>query len=290
MNSSGTRNKQKGLALIVVLWVSIIITLLITSFTKIVRSSISKAETENSLSLHYSSLDSTFEFAMFRLIDQKQQKKWIHKQQIRKVQVHGKRFDIKIIDPKGLIDINYADKNILLSLIGRLIKNRNKAREITEQILSWRNKKNNGSSQKSDFSFRHYEELLRLPAMTGEYFDEIKRYITVYSGQKKINPATAPAEVLLSVPGLSKPLVENLLKQRSANPGDKKIYSDIITRSDGLLSLSRRNIHIIYISSPWGKTGKLVGRRYVAVTGLDAKRPYRLLSWSDYMSDERQGV
>lgn len=288
MDLIGKREKQRGLALVVVLWISIIMTLLVTSFVKVVKTGIAKTGTEASLLLHYANLDSALEMTMFRLIDKKTTKTWLRPELVHRLRLNRSNINIKIDDPAGLIDLNFSERNILSPFIRRIIGNQGKADEITEQILSRR--KIGLSKKKSYFAFRHHQELLRLPAVNGEYFKLLRNFITVHSGQKQINPSTAPREVLQSIPGISRPLTEAFLKRRKTNPEDKNIYADLITRSDGLLALSKRNFHIIYIAAPWGKTGKFIGRRYVVATGLDKDKPYRLLSWSNYVSDSGQRV
>lgn len=278
---------QRGVALVVVLWMSIILTVLVSSFANVIKSSIVVAGTENSMMLHYARIDSALELAVFRLMDKKKKQIWLSPGQINKVRMDGKDISIRIADPKGLVDINRADRNMLRALFRRVTGDQSKSDEIVRQILARRTQKTTSTKIQNrinagQLSFRDIEDLLALPAMNAEIFRKMSEVITVFSGQKKINPVTAPRDVLLSVPGLTGPFVADFLQKRKRDINDKRNYTDIVTRSDGALALSKRDVHIIYITAAWGKSARPLGRRYVVAMALDREKPFRILSWSDY--------
>ena len=281
------KNGQRGVALVVVLWMSIILTVLVSSFANVIKSSIVIAGTENSILLHYAGIDSALEVAVFGIMDKKKKKVWLRPGRINKVRISGKDINIRIVDPKGLVDINRADRNMLRALFRRVTGNQSRSDEIVRQIIAKRTQKTaptkiQNRSGARQISFRHIEDLLALPAMNADMFGKMSGIITVFSGQKKINPATAPREVLLSVPGLTGPFVADFLQKRKRDVEDTRNYTDIVTRSDGALALSKRDVHIIYVTAAWGKSSQLLGRRYVVAIGLDREKPFRILSWSDY--------
>ncbi len=282
--------EQRGLALVVVLWVITIMTLLVASFSTIVKTSIVIAGTESDLTRHRTLVDSGVEIAVFRMMDKATKKTWLHPDKAQRIKFAGKALNIRIIDASGLIDLNKVDSKFFEDFLKRYARSSDQVKTVLNFILARRSagpKKTDGKSgqikkTQNLYGFSHVSELMTVPGVTPDLYKQIKPYITVHNPQGSINPASAPYEILLSVPGLSKPAIEGMLKKRSANPSDGNIYSDAITRSKGVLSISKSNFYIIYVTSPWQQTKKLVGRRYVIGTELDEKAPYRLLSWSEF--------
>ncbi len=285
--------EQRGLALVVVLWVITIMTLLVASFSTIVKTNIVIAGTEANLTQHSTLIDAGVDIAVFRILNKATQKLWLHPDKGQKVTFENKILNIRIINTSGLIDLNKTDGKLLLDFVKRYARDSDQAKNVVASILARRPDKKGEQKQQTsglpvkknsniEYSFSDINELMTVPGMTQELYKKINPFITVHNAQGKINPASAPYEVLLSVPGLSKPGIAGLLKRRTDNPDDKKIYSDAITRSGGILSVGKNNVFVVYITSPWAQTKKLVGRRYIIATKLDDQEPYRLLSWSEF--------
>ncbi len=290
MNAIRRYKEQEGLALVVVLWVITIMTMLVASFSTIVKTNIVIAGAESDVTQHITHVDSGLDIAVFRMLDEVSKRKWLHPDKAQNVNFAGKALNIRIIDTSGLIDLNKADGKFLQDFLKRYANNSDQADTVLKAILGRRMAQAQKDTQQPKtqkkslnmYSFSHVSELMTAKGMTLDFYNKIKAFMTVHNPQGSINPAVAPYEILLSVPGLSKPAIEGLLKRRSENPQDKKIYSDAITRSEGILSISDSNFFIIYITSTWKQSKKLVGRRYVVGIELDDTAPYRLMSWSEF--------
>ncbi len=151
-------------------------------------------------------------------------------------------YRVGIMDETGKISINgLTDSSgiLLKNLLVRLEVAPETADTIVDSILDWKDADNltrlNGAeddyymslanpyhAKNADFSTP--EELLMVKGMTEEILfgnGETKGllpFITVYSKHSGVNIATAPREVLLSIPGMTDGVAESILAYREAAP------------------------------------------------------------------------
>ncbi|MCK4519563.1 MAG: general secretion pathway protein GspK, partial [Candidatus Omnitrophica bacterium] len=134
-----------------------------------------------------------------------------------------------IIDEERKININKAQRSVIERLFRIVGLSEMKAQNLSASIVDWRDKDSElsiplGSAEDryyrnlrdpyeaKDADFEVLDELLLVRGMTGEIFDEIKGFITIY-GEGKVNINTASEDVLLSL-GLHASVVNKILSFR----------------------------------------------------------------------------
>ena len=285
--------KQKGMALIVVLWITAGLALLITSLNSIVRTSVVMAGGETISLQHDTLLDTGLEITAAKLIDENLERQWKPSDKIRKIRVGNRRLRIKVGDPNGLVDLNKTEKEVLANLFSQFT-DRGKAQKLVDIIISLRPGKNQGrlpsvrganrsvnqSGNRAAVTdhFIDISQFRRLSGVDNQLYKDLLPYLTVHSSDGKINPATAPAAVLGSIPGISRLQAEDIVRTRSTNGLDKQYLSNLRSRYGRVLSQVKSDVFIVTVTSPWQNTGKLVGKRYVIATQLDKTRPFNLLA------------
>ncbi len=299
MKQLHNRPSERGIALIIVLWITLTIALFVSSFNSIVRSSIKVRDVEQKLLKHSLEIDSGLEIAVMKLINKNKNNRWKADSISKKINYNGKILTITISDPNGLVDLNTSDGRILKNLFSKVTGNRLMSDQITNEVLSRRpksekksdkkekNPKNEQESKKPQsvqsapkLNFIDLTQFRRLPGMTAAEYKKIIPYITVHNRDGKINPMTAPLKVLEAIPGISGIQARDLLQRRENLDPKSQYYSDLKTRTGDSLNISESNIYIIKITSLWnGNITK--GKKYIVITELDKKRPYRLLSWGN---------
>ncbi len=129
-----------------------------------------------------------------------------------------------MMDEERKININKADKFVLINLLGKDNKDNE---EIAASIMNWRGtaRMPGGGAWDGDYesltfpykckhaNFSVIEELMLVKGMTPELFESIKDYVTVY-GDGKININTASKKVMLAC-GLGENLVASIMNVRN---------------------------------------------------------------------------
>ena len=278
--------KQRGMALVLVLWMTAVIALLVITFSNLVRTSIKVSDVESKLIKHSALIDSGLEIAVSHLIDKNKETQWKADSTDRQIRVNEKVVTINIQDPNGLVDLNKSNSQIVYNLLSEVISTKSKVDQLFEAILRLRPEKKEKSDKKGKKPKTAFEnvfidltQLHQLDGMTKEIYDKITPFLTVHGRDGKINPVTALYEVLVSVPGITRIQARDLVNRRANLDPKSQYFSDLKSRTGNFLNLNRGNVFIITVMSSWLDTGKQIGKKYIVVTELDNKSPYRLLSW-----------
>jgi general secretion pathway protein K len=297
--------RQRGLALLIVLWIIVSAALVVSAFNAAVRSGVSFVGSEVQLTRTEALLDAGVEIAAARLMDEEEARRWQPDATRHDVAFAGVELAITIEDANGLVDLNKADKELLMGLLRQFAGSELKAGQLRDHILRARGKPSTPRrTSKETMESRPFVEPERNPAatasneipafidvgqlrglegMTVELYRAIAPLVTVYSEDGRINPLAAPEEVLGSVPGLSRRDIEML---RAAPRAPKKeqaeeqeaMLGEIARRAGAYLTDKPGPAFIVAVEvlSPGAKKGARAV--YVIATGLDESAPYRLIA------------
>jgi general secretion pathway protein K len=127
--------------------------------------------------------------------------------------------------------------------------------------------------------FRSVDELLTLPSMTRTIYDRLRPFMTVYAQSAHVNPATAPREVLLAIPGISPALVALVLAARNRGQADLPSVAmpDLAGARQFLAVLDARTVTIT--AEVVAEPGTDFLREAVAAATSDPYHPFRVLEW-----------
>lgn len=162
------------------------------------------------------------------------------------IRFDGHAITVAIQDEAGKVDINVANKDTLTALLKPTDLSGADIEDLTNHIIDWRS--NPKLSAKANIvpveyqglgyayhsrhaPFQTIDELRLVDGMTPEVYDQIASGITVYSGRKQIDPATAPLAALLTLPGLDRQKAIDVIAGRdkgipySPPPGQTSIDS-----------------------------------------------------------------
>jgi general secretion pathway protein K len=239
---------EKGIALLMVLWVLTILMVLVLSF-----SFMTKTDTYATLSFKEGTekkllAEAGIERGILELFYRDANKNqavileglevWKTDGTSYKDQMGDGEYTVRITDESGKIDINMiSDTNS--DILRNLLKNSGIAEEevntIVDSILDWKDADDlhhlNGAESEyymslpnpykaKDADFDTLEELLLVKGMTDEilYGNNEKKGIidllTVYSKKSKINVNAAPKEVLMAVPGITPDIADSIISFR----------------------------------------------------------------------------
>lgn len=293
------RPRERGVALLVVLWIIASATLLVVSFNATVRSGLSFVNSEVGLSRSEGLLDAGLEIAVARLIDEEPARRWLPDGLARSVPFAGYRLRIKISDPNGLIDLNKADEKVLLEFFKQFTDTDSKARAIRDRIKLARDQAMKTGQPASAFAqtdtgdgtdkpphapaFIDAAEARMIEGVSADLYRQVLPFLTVYSRDGAINPLSAPQEVVSAdaeLRGLDfAARREAFLAGRHPEP---RADQDRNSGSDNRDELDPDGgfgpAYIVEVATAAKGERYSAKKIFVIATGLDTDAPYRILA------------
>lgn len=238
--------RQRGIALLLVLWALVLLTVIAGSLTTTVRTELSMAASLVSEVRGRALIDAGFTYVLAnylganrselkeRLPADGQLREWVYDGHLLKVGLTGE---------DGRIDLNLADEALIKGALLSVGLEAQVAEEVGDAIADWRDVDDlhrlagaEDAEYESagylygakDGRFESVAELGLVYGVNKTIYDQIAPLFTVHSGAKTINPQYADRAVLLAIPGSSADLVDVFIENRdSKNPLDTGIVLPI---------------------------------------------------------------
>lgn len=227
-------NKNRGFALLIVLWVSILLTVLISGY-----SMLSHTETLQSRFMFddaqakYMAL-AGIERAVFELRKPDLETRWQADGRPYEFDLDDAVIEVKILDETGKVDINAAPEQMLMDLFASVGVDEQQAQQLTDAIQDWRDPDDLArlaGAEDDDYESAGYpygakdapfdtvEELQQVMGMNYELFTLLEPSITVFSGRSTVNAAFAPLSVLRALPGMDPDQAQQFIDSRQQVTG-----------------------------------------------------------------------
>jgi len=225
-------SRQRGVALVLVVWVAVILSVIAASFimerrteAMIVLNSVSLARAQNAA-------DAGVARAVAEAYrnDPNATDAWKRDGMPHDFAFEGMAVRVEMRDESAKIDVNTASDALLRGLLLSIGLQDDEASRILDAILDWRDadslKRPNGAEEPEyraagltykpgNAPFQALEELQLVLGMRPEVYRRIAPLVTVYSRLPGVNPQVASREVLLAIPGLTSDVVDNYIAQRT---------------------------------------------------------------------------
>ncbi len=222
--------RQRGVALIVVLWVVALLSLLATSFGLGVRreASLAAQRIENTRLL--AACEAAVHYAAYHLRLTDPTVRWRADGRIRSWRWDDVEVRLAVSGEAGKVDINRADAPLLQAVLKLAGADPAQLPALADAILDWRDRdrdrRPNGAEAPeyraaglsylpADQFFGAVEEVGMVLGMTPELTRRLLPWITVH-GRRGIDPASAPAALLRALPGIDPQAVEAYLQGRES--------------------------------------------------------------------------
>ena len=272
------RWRERGFALLLVLWGLILIGLIAASFQRETRSSVALARNAMESAKAEALADAGVQRALLALLDPNPATAWRSDGTSYFFNFGEGRVTVRIQDEGGKIDLNNAQPAMLMRLFQATGSDPAVARGLTDAILDYADRDSNrrpAGAEDSDYAaagltagardarFEHKEELLKVLGMNSAIYNTIASSVTVYSGKSDINLATAPELVLRTIPAL----------------GARQRDQIIAARSNGTLPPQASIETVTIIADALTAGGGQFIREAVARRSGEAGNPFQILSW-----------
>jgi len=225
------RDRQRGIALILVLWLTILLTVIGGSFAYGMRNEALAARNTLSLAQARAFADGAIYRTVFELMRPRGLADvWSADGTVHAWDENGSHFAVSALDESGKIDLNLATDGLLKGLLqtaGEL--DADTAAKLIDVIGDWKDaddlRRPNGAEapdyqaagltyKPANAPFEAVAELQRVLGMTPAIYGRIADSLTVHSRMTGINPAYASRTVLLAVPGATPEIVDTYIGQR----------------------------------------------------------------------------
>ena len=221
--------KQTGVALVIVLWILLLITITTSAFTLMARMDSLEAHTVLWGTKARLAAEAGMNIAVLSLRDPDELTRLIPDGRPFIVPYLDAHVEVMVTDERGKVNINTAGELELMQLFLANGLEEDQAEALAAAVLDWIDSdelpRPNGA-ELSEYeaagyqvgpgnrSFVMVEELLQVLGLPWELFQKIQPGLTVWTDGGLPNPAYAPVEALLALPDMTQELAEEFVQER----------------------------------------------------------------------------
>lgn len=235
------RRHERGTALLLVLWVTILLAALLVGVAAASRSHGEAALYGAERVRAELAAEAGLAHAVAGLRAPDQQHQWVPDGRRYAFDFDGARVTVAVVDVSGLADLNAATPELLRGLFQAAGADASAASRMADTVVAWRggaagarfgaqsfagNSPDGAAATAFSGPFRAIDQLARLPGMDAALYDKVEHTVTVFSGRNFPDASYAGALLLASLRGIdvrqATALVEgrrNLPAQRDAGNG-----------------------------------------------------------------------
>jgi len=295
MNVRFNRSKQDGIALVLVLWVLILLTVMTGSFALMARMDGLEANTLLSGVQARLSAESAINLAVLALRDQDDETRMLANGKTYTQVLDGILVEVSAIDERGKLDINSTHELTLVNLFSGHGMELTEAETLAAAVMDWRDEDElervNGAEEDAYFAaglqigpanrpFLMTEELLQVIGMTFDFYKKLEPGISVFSRASQPDPAYAPVAALMALPDITYSEAVNFVNERNSQEAGDSLGTAL---PNGVIVLERGR-GVIYSIRARATMPNGVWEQLEATIRLGGNRsgnPYRVLRWRE---------
>ncbi len=295
MNVQFNRSKQDGIALVLVLWVLILLTVMTGSFALMARMDGLEANTLLSGVQARLSAESAINLAVLALRDQDDETRMLANGKTYTQVLDGILVEVSAIDERGKLDINSTHELTLVNLFSGHGMELTEAETLAAAVMDWRDEDElervNGAEEDAYFAaglqigpanrpFLMTEELLQVIGMTFDFYKKLEPGISVFSRASQPDPAYAPVAALMALPDITYSEAVNFVNERNSQEAGDSLGTAL---PNGVIVLERGR-GVIYSIRARATMPNGVWEQLEATIRLGGNRsgnPYRVLRWRE---------
>src|SRR5579859_7347770 len=214
---SAAINRQRGVALLVVLWACTLLAILVGGYAVLARTEGLQARYQFAQTQAHYAAEAGVMRAIYALQDPQPDQRWIPDGRIYPFPFDGAKVSVSVVSETGKVDLNAASPDVLQNLFRAAGMSDMDAQSLARNIVDWRSfsyappgSVPNASYANAglDYGPRHgpfgsVEELQMVLGMTPKTYRAVASQVTLWSGRPSPDPQTAPALALAAVPGMT---------------------------------------------------------------------------------------
>jgi general secretion pathway protein K len=269
--------RQRGVALLVVLWACTLLAVLLGGYVVLARTEGLQTRYQFAQTRAYYAAEAGFAQAIYALLDPQPQQRWIADGRLYTLRFDDAEVDVTVIDEGGKVDLNAALPEVLAGLFRAAGSRGDEARRLAAAVVAWRSPAPAGpdfaamnGAKPRHAPFASLEELQQVPGMTFALYQRIAEDITLWSGRAMPDPASASALVLAAMPGMTPAQIAQIMQARlKANRASALAAATGVThsiRAEATLAGGTRAVLRATVRLQGGRSGA---------------QPYAVLHWQE---------
>jgi general secretion pathway protein K len=201
--------------------------------------------------------------------------------------------DVSFVVETARIDLNLAPKELLANLLSGLGAAAEDGEQYAERIIAWRTPPKAGAAEDEvslyraaglaysprQAPFAHVNELALIVGLPPALVDRALPFVTVYSGQPKINVLAAAPEVIAALPGTTPSALKEFLGTAPTLPRDNGAIATALGPAQAVATIDKSDVYRVLVAIKFDKGRRTSSEVVIELGG--AEDPYRVLSWRD---------
>ncbi len=195
----------------------------------------------------------------------------------------GAKVTVRVVDVSGLVDLNASPPDLLGNLFEAAGVDRARADQLANAVVAWRGDGARTGTPRPGGPFRAIEQLAQLPGMNTDLFAKVEHAVTVFSGRNFPDVSYAPPLSLAALRGMNEKQAQALVEARRGRPAQRGAGNGqrLGAVANGPLVAGYGGVVERVFSAatmPDGTRVSLDVTLRSALTGTRA-RPYKVLDW-----------
>ena len=297
--ASHVAQKDRGVALLVVLWLLILLTIVVGVYAVLTRTEAMQARFLLDTTRARYAAEAGVHRAAFEMFNPDMETRWVGDGRPYTVEFGTASIEIRITDESGKININRADVDLLTELFFRQGVDELVAVSLADAVIDWRDADDLPSEFGAEIeqydaaaypygpanqAFQSVDELQQVMGMTQEMFQNIRDLISVSGGGGRPNPAFAPAEVIALLPDMDEIAAEEFVEERSQYHPSEQV--GVMMANGELVSLQQVGRTFSVHARATLDTGTWASVKATVAIGQGMRgRPFRILEWRENVSE-----
>jgi general secretion pathway protein K len=274
--TSSLRRRQDGMALVLVLWLVVLLSVMAAGHSRNVHTDTTLASRQVQSAKARALAEAGINHVILEMLAADSDRELPVDGSLFSVRVGDDDVTLAIRDARGFVDLNAANPDLLDAALSACGINETTRRDLVDTILDWRDKDDlshlhgvedddyvaSGVAWSSrDGAFEAIDELKYLPGMSQVRYDCLAPFVTVYSGSGALNAEYAPPALVAAITGAELP----------ADSNDAR---------DSKGTGPRNGTFHVYASAA-GTSGAIAAIEAVVEIGRTSKSPFTILDWRE---------
>lgn len=276
--------RQRGTALLLVLWVTVLLAALLAGIAAATRSHAQAALYGSEHLRAELAAEAGLAHAVAGLHAPGTRQRWVPDGRAYDFDFDGAKVRVRVVDVSGLLDLNAASPEMLQHLFLAAGADAARASQLSAAVATWRSGIGHAAGAKpSHGPLRAIDQLAALPGMDANLFARLQPAVTVYSGRNFPDASYAGPLALQALRGIDAGTARALVAQRRARPASAGVGNGLAAGAvagGALVAGYGGTIERVFASAvmPDGTGADLDVTLRLALTAASA-RPYKVLDW-----------
>ena len=277
MSGSNRSRGQRGLALLLVIWALTLMATVASSFVGETGAELRIAGAFARIADARAVAEGGVALAALRWLDTDPATAWLPDGKPHEATLGDARLVITLADEGGKVDVNTAPPELVLNLLTALGADPGSVAAAGRLIAERRDgpPADDGSAAAP---FPSAAAMVLAAGIPPAVLARVAPFLTVYSHRARVNPLTAPREVLLAIPGIVPAEVDRFIAARSVPPRDGEPPLRL-AGADRFVAPLPPEAATVRVTARIG-TARFTREAVIAAT-REPSRPYRLTDWHE---------